>query len=626
MDRRSWLWRRKSSERSPGAAAAGETESSGSLSSHSERFSDDQAYSNHNSQSPEVTSKDAPLDEGLDDNVKNLKDKLSAALLNISAKEDLVKQHAKVAEEAVSGWEKAENEVLALKQQVDHLDGALKECLRQLRQAREEKEQKMREAIDKKVSEWQSTKSELENQLAELQSQLQAAKAEASISNDTELCPRLETAEKQNSALKLELCSIAEDLELRTIERDLSAQAAETASKQHLESKKKMAKLEAECRRLKLAARKALTTNDRRSVTASSAYVESITDSQSDSGEGLLGVESDTHKMSSAMVTHGCEPSRSESWASALVGELDQFKHDKAFGRNLMAPAVEINLMDDFLEMERLAALPESGSGSSTFLRALADQSGDRETHLKAELEAAINRRSELEDMLEKMEIEKVELEINLTKHQAELTTSRNRLKDAESKLKKLETLLSDANEARKGAETELESTRAMLETLKDRLEKTEMNLGKVQTQLNMVSDARRLAEAELEATHVKKERAESQYIVVEAELKTFLSKVGSLEEEVQKERALSGEMNAKCQKLEDEILRMQYESEHRKAAILNGELKIKQEMELTLAESKFAECQKTIASLGRQLKSLATLDDFLIDPENHLEVSEYGT
>jgi len=35
--------------------------------------------------------------------VKTLTEKLSAALLNISAKDDLVKQHAKVAEEAVSG-------------------------------------------------------------------------------------------------------------------------------------------------------------------------------------------------------------------------------------------------------------------------------------------------------------------------------------------------------------------------------------------------------------------------------------------------------------------------------------------------------------------------------------------
>jgi len=35
--------------------------------------------------------------------VHTLTGKLSAALLNISAKEDLVKQNAKVAEEAVSG-------------------------------------------------------------------------------------------------------------------------------------------------------------------------------------------------------------------------------------------------------------------------------------------------------------------------------------------------------------------------------------------------------------------------------------------------------------------------------------------------------------------------------------------
>lgn len=52
--------------------------------------------------SPEVTSKAAPNEEEVTD-VKTLTDKLAAAFLKISAKEDLVKQHAKVAEEAVSG-------------------------------------------------------------------------------------------------------------------------------------------------------------------------------------------------------------------------------------------------------------------------------------------------------------------------------------------------------------------------------------------------------------------------------------------------------------------------------------------------------------------------------------------
>lgn len=57
----------------------------------------------HITQSPEVTSKGLPGDEEVSDNVKSLSDKLSTALLKISAKEDLVNQHAKVAEEAVSG-------------------------------------------------------------------------------------------------------------------------------------------------------------------------------------------------------------------------------------------------------------------------------------------------------------------------------------------------------------------------------------------------------------------------------------------------------------------------------------------------------------------------------------------
>lgn len=71
---------------------------------------------NDNTQSPEVTSKavasaedvdDGSSKKDVDDSVKSLMEKLSAALVNVSAKDDLVRQHAKVAEEAVAGstWE-----------------------------------------------------------------------------------------------------------------------------------------------------------------------------------------------------------------------------------------------------------------------------------------------------------------------------------------------------------------------------------------------------------------------------------------------------------------------------------------------------------------------------------------
>lgn len=42
-------------------------------------------------------------DDDIPDSVKSLNEKLSAALLTINAKEDLVKQHTRVAEEAVAG-------------------------------------------------------------------------------------------------------------------------------------------------------------------------------------------------------------------------------------------------------------------------------------------------------------------------------------------------------------------------------------------------------------------------------------------------------------------------------------------------------------------------------------------
>lgn len=55
------------------------------------------------SQSPELISKPVTREEEATADIKILTERLSAALLNVSLKEDLAKQHAKVAEEAVSG-------------------------------------------------------------------------------------------------------------------------------------------------------------------------------------------------------------------------------------------------------------------------------------------------------------------------------------------------------------------------------------------------------------------------------------------------------------------------------------------------------------------------------------------
>lgn len=557
MEKRKWLWKRKSSEKSPG-----ETESSESVSSHSERYSDDQeplnASPNHNSQSPEVISKPAVTGKEINDSLKVLTEKLSAALANVSAKEDLVKQHAKVAEEAVAGWEKAENEVAVLKQQlesavqqnsvledrVSHLDRALKECVRQLRQGKEEQEQKIHEAVLGKTREWESTKIALQNQIFQFQTQLEAAKCQSPPSIEPDLHMKIEYLEKENSALTCEIISRSEELEIRTIERDLSAEAAETASKQHLESIKKVAKLEAECRRLQAVAKgKSSLGNDQKSLSASSICVESLTDSQSDSGERLNGLEI------------------GNSWASALITELDQFKNEKNVVRKSITSPLDIEIMDDFLEMERLASLPETDSvAHCPDSVSDAHQIITEESPLKAELEVMSNRVGELEEKLMQIEVEKAELEKSLSECQGSLEASQGQFKEAEMRLEEL------------------------------------------QKELNVVNESKELLEFQL--------------IGMEVEARTMISKVESLKEEVEKERSLAAETAVKCRELDDELTRKSQEIEIQQTAISNSKPKVTQD-DLDGAAGKLAECQKTIASLGRQLQSLATLEDFLTDTAN---------
>ncbi|XP_022884445.1 filament-like plant protein 3 isoform X2 [Olea europaea var. sylvestris] len=490
------------------------------------------------------------------------------------------------------GWERAENETFVLKKQIEvlrqknsvleervgPLDRALKESLRQLRQLKEEQEGKIYEAVAKKTCEWKSTQSELENQLASLHSQLQNSNTDAIMSMLVDFRFKLEAAEKENSILKLELLSKAEELKLSTHERDLSNRAAETASKQHLESIKKISSLEAECRRLKAVARR-----------ASSVHVESSTDSQTDSGERSLAIQSDCCRSVEACHT---------------------------IGRSLTGPSVDLDLMDDFLEMERLAALPEIESGCN-----LETESKNGENPLKADLEAMINRTAELEVHLEKMEAEKVNLEIALSKCQRQLKLSQDQLKETGVKLEDLRTQLAMANEAKRVAQIEVEDTNIKLKKSEKLLEEAQFNLVEFQEQLIIANESKHKIEVELEATEVKKAEAESQLKVIELELETLHSSIGTLEEEIKKERNFSGEIVVKCQKLENEILRKELDSQIQKSAIID-EFRINQDNELTVAATKFAECQKTIASLGRQLKSLAALEDFLmVDPEGQVEI-----
>ncbi|KAL1820779.1 filament-like plant protein 4 isoform X2 [Daucus carota subsp. sativus] len=234
----------------------------------------------------QMTSYDDKVKE-LEDVVEELNEKLSTANLEMVTKESLVKKHAKVAEEAVSGWEKAEAEALTLKNNLEsvallkltaedrasQLDCAVKECMRQIRNLKEEHEETLHE-VAMKTKQFDMIRLELETQLGNLEQELlKSASDNATISRSLQersnmlikitedksqadaeiklLKNNIDSCSREISSLKYELHVVAKELEIRNEEKNMSVRSAEVANKQNLEGLKKIAKLEADCQRLR---------------------------------------------------------------------------------------------------------------------------------------------------------------------------------------------------------------------------------------------------------------------------------------------------------------------------------------------------------------------------------------
>lgn len=233
-----------------------------------------------------------------------------------------------------AGWEKAEKEAAALRDQLEaaarnnssledrvaQLDGALKDCLRQLRLSTEQQEERLQDALGDRADQWRSEKFSLEIRILELEAQLEAA--EKKIARR----PQLDALAMENSDLRLRILSLAEQLHLQTVE-----------------SAKKVSALEAECRRLQALAR--------------------------------------------------------ESSSGDLTWEID--------------------LMDDFLEMERLVASPERET---------------RNGSPEAELGDLLERTAELEEKAEAAETEKSDMGKLLAQARDRLEVTQRQPEEAERK------------------------------------------------------------------------------------------------------------------------------------------------------------------------------------------------
>jgi len=170
---------------------------------------------------------------------------------------------------------------LTAEDQSSQLDGALKECMRQIRNLKEEHEQKLQEVALTKTKQLDKIKGELEAKIASFEQELlRSASDNAALSRTLQersnmiinlreekahaeaeielLKGNIESCEREINSLKYEVHVIAKELEIRNEEKNMSMRSAEAANKQHMEGVKKIAKLEAECQRLRGLVRKKL--------------------------------------------------------------------------------------------------------------------------------------------------------------------------------------------------------------------------------------------------------------------------------------------------------------------------------------------------------------------------------
>ncbi|KAK4393277.1 Filament-like plant protein 7 [Sesamum angolense] len=464
MDQKAWLWKKRSAEKTLAADKA------------SNSF-----ISNEDEEKAECRVEELLAEKGhLERDLRVLNGKLSSALSECNSKDNIAKKQVKIAQEAIAGWEKAEAEAISLKKDLDrvlqqkadseerlsHLDAALKECMQQLRFVQKEQEKRVQGAVLKATEEFERTQIDLDEKFAEASKRVarlvaenaqlnkalsgkgkvieELSKYRAQVETDVNaLMSRVESTEKENASLKYEVRVLEKELEIRNEEREFNRRTAEVAQKQHMESVKKIEKLQTECQRLRLLVQKRLpgpaalvkmknevemlgkgqvdmrrrrsnpslissmdfhvdlaaddapsksinflneqlhkVEEENRSLkhalnmksskhlsrTISARTTPRLSREEGQDGELLKGqTAKESGKYPFSLQEHPLatlsdmgsddKASCAESWASALLSELEHFKNEKQLStpshRNM--ETADMNLMDDFAEMEKLA-------------------------------------------------------------------------------------------------------------------------------------------------------------------------------------------------------------------------------------------------------------------------------
>lgn len=553
MDQKTWLWRKRSAQKLIDANIEAENEA--------ERLQYD---------------KEAALER----TIKNLHEKVASLLCECNAKDNLIAEHAKTAEEAIAGRDKAVAEVALLNQDIKeavlqkvetndrlvHLNAALKDYREQLTSLKEEQDRQSREAVNelergnkrleeklteasKKLANLTVENAQLANALVmkeELIEDVSHQMSQASVEFN-ELLSRLDSAEKENDILKYEYRVLERELEIRT-------RCADVANRQHQESVKRAVKLDAECQKLRLLMKKQITGRE---------------------------VEKSPDKRMVFMINRLCEVEEENKILKESVHKKDneirllkeEFAQMRCESRRTMIEDSDISLMDDFVEMEKLAIVDASNLdsvgkelvplGQADVMNPSNEDCNWLQTVVKMIFEQTHVSKQSFNEILE-------EIKISLqAQYDSDPVTGYITWKSPDNK------------------------------TSSNQLEPEE-SIVRLETKLEGLEESRTVIEEQLENQKLMNEELDHELSVAKVQINEANQKVSALKVELE-------DKSHRCEELEATCLDLQLQLASVSDKDVNHEANLHQTgWEITAATAKLAECQETIFSLGRQLKALA--------------------
>ncbi|XP_047318020.1 filament-like plant protein 4 [Impatiens glandulifera] len=708
MDRHSWPWKRKSSSKT--IADKIDTEASvGSLQDQGKQknvtyvqISVD-SYKHLTGLEDQVCMLKDDVEE-LMNQLKDSQEKLNAANVELVSKEDVANTHAKVAEEAVSGWEKAEAEAAELRRQLEsitllkltaekqlsRLEGALKECMKQMRIVKEDEENIQRIVI--KTQQWDAERLGLEAKVSDLDHRLLRSAAEnASISRTLReqsniiskineektqeelhnelLKQKILSFEKENSSLKYELHVLSKELDIRNEENNMSLKSAEAANKQHLEDVKNIGKLEAECQKLRVLIRKKLPgpaalaqmKQEAESWDCDSVepqklpYKPMIKNKEIELTNRLSATEEDTKILKETLATRTSELQSSrkeyaemvakvrELEAHVLLADSKKFRSSEKSIHPMTADSLE--LMDDFLEMEKMACMENKPDKIvSTHKNEINDQQIVTALSHIHQFVLSLNKRSmqvlgastlgkeltkdceSFSESVRKLLTNKIDLAV-FTMNLSNILIQANDLvfdasnSDCIDKIRLVENevdskqvfsqyspppcnsvlilgqIKSEKNnmEAVESTKVQLEEAQLLLSNLKAELASSRKLNSLAGTQVKCMAESYKLLEVRLEES--------------ESNLKTFQAKAEDLNNLLQQEKFYRQDALVKCNDF-DQKLHRRWSCPKCSLSPNADDMKNKQEQEIVAAAAKLVECQESINLLGKQLKSLKPMSN----------------